>query len=210
MAAKKENASPVTFTDRMRIWFRWFLEPTARFLLRLGLRPNVVTMLGFLGVSLGAWFVAQGRFFIGGVVIGITVPFDALDGTMARMSGEASDWGAVVDAVMDRYSELITWGGVLYYYLSQGDTRMAMLTYAAAVGTVLVSYLRARGEVQGFEVKTGLMTRVERYLVVMPSLLIGRPEIAVWVLAVLANFTALQRFWHIRQQAWARMRTQAK
>ncbi len=198
----------LTFTDRMRIWFRWFLEPTARFLLKLGLRPNMVTVLGFLGTSLGAWFVAQGRFVAGGLLIGITVPFDALDGTMARLSGEASDWGAVVDAVTDRYSELITWAGVLYYYLTQGDALMVMMTYAAAAGTVLVSYLRARGEVQGFDVKAGLMTRVERYLVVMPSLLLQRPEIAVWSLAVLANFTALQRFWYIRQQAWARVRAQ--
>ncbi len=195
----------ITFTDRMRVWFRWFLEPTAAFLLRLGMRPNMVTVAGFLGTTLGAWFVARGEFFIGGVIIGITVPFDALDGTMARLSGEAGDWGAVVDAVTDRYSELVIWAGVLYYYLTQNEASMVLWTYAAAAGTVLVSYLRARGEVQGFSVKTGLMTRVERYLVVMPSLLFGHPEIAVWTLAVLANFTALQRFWHIRQQAWARM-----
>lgn len=197
----------ITFTDRMRIWFRWFLEPVAGFLLRLGLRPNMVTTLGFLGTAIGAVLVSQGNFFSGGLWIAVSVPFDALDGTMARLSGEASDWGSVVDAVTDRYSELVIWGSILYYYLQHGNHLLVMLTYAAAAGTVLVSYLRARGEVQGFQVKIGLMTRVERYLVVMPAILFGHPEVAVWVLAVLANFTALQRFWYIRQQAWARMRS---
>ncbi len=194
-----------TFTDKMRVWFRWFLEPTARFLLKLGLTPNAVTVLGFIGTAVGAFFAARGQFFISGALIGLTMPFDALDGTMARLSGLSDDWGSVLDSVTDRYADLSIWAGILYYYLTQNDTLLAMLSFAAAAGTILVSYLRARGEVQGFEVKIGLMTRVERYLVLMPSILFGHPEIAVWLLAVLANFTALQRFWHIRQQARTRI-----
>src|SRR5215467_3664436 len=95
-----------TFTDYLRLWFKWFLDPMGKFFLWLGLTPNMVTMLGLLGNTVGAYFLSQGNMLTGGIWVALMTPVDALDGTMARLRGEASAWGAYVDSVSDRYSEL--------------------------------------------------------------------------------------------------------
>jgi CDP-diacylglycerol--glycerol-3-phosphate 3-phosphatidyltransferase len=95
-----------TFTEYMRIWFKDVVDPIAAFLNRLGVTPNMMTMLGLLGNIIGAWFLSQGNMFLGGVFVLVCTPFDALDGTMARLRGEANEFGAFVDSVTDRYSEL--------------------------------------------------------------------------------------------------------
>src|SRR6185436_17518394 len=128
-------------------------------------------------------------------------PIDALDGTMARLRGEASDWGAFVDSVSDRYSELILLGALLYYFAATGQEIAQVVTFAAAAGSILVSYVKARAEAQSFSAKEGLLTRAERYLVLGPALLLNAPMVGVWIIAVLANFTALQRIWLVRAQA---------
>ena len=133
----------------------------------------------------------------------ITTPLDALDGAMARLRGDASDWGAFVDSVTDRYSELAILGGLLYYFTSIGDGLSSIVAFAAAAGTVLVSYVKARAEAVGFEAKVGILTRVERYLVLAPLLVFNQPVWAVWIIAIFANFTALQRIYYVRVQARA-------
>jgi len=109
-----------TFTDYLRLWFKWFLDPMGKFFLRLGLTPNMVTMLGLLGNTVGAYYLARGEMLTGGLWIALMTPVDALDGTMARLRGEASDWGAYVDSVSDRYSELIIYAGLMYHFLEMG------------------------------------------------------------------------------------------
>jgi CDP-diacylglycerol--glycerol-3-phosphate 3-phosphatidyltransferase len=133
----------------------------------------------------------------------IAWPIDALDGTMARLRGEASDWGAFVDSVSDRYSELLVLGALLYYFAMSGQHQLVIVTFAAAAGSVLVSYVKARAEAQSFSAKEGILTRAERYLVLGPSLLFNIPAVGVWIVAILANFTALQRIWVVRAQAHA-------
>ncbi len=91
--------------------------------------------------------------------------------------------------------------GLLWYYLSQGDPISSALIFAAAAGSILVSYMRARGEALGFKVKGGILTRVERYLVLVPSLILGFPSVGVGIVAVLANLTAVQRVLLVRHQA---------
>jgi CDP-diacylglycerol--glycerol-3-phosphate 3-phosphatidyltransferase len=149
-----------TFTDYLRLWFKWVLDPLGRFFIRLGLTPNMVTMLGLLGNTVGAYYLARGEMLTGGIWIALMTPVDALDGTMARLRGEASDWGAYVDSVSDRYSELIIYAGLLYHFLTQGDVLGGMLTFGAAAGSVLVSYVKARAEGLGYEAKVGLLTRL--------------------------------------------------
>ncbi len=105
-----------TFTDFLRLGFKWFLDPVAGFLNRIGLTPNSVTLIGVAGNIVAAFFIARGQITIGGLIVLIVWPIDALDGSMARLRGEASDWGAFVDSVSDRYSELIILGAVLYYF----------------------------------------------------------------------------------------------
>jgi CDP-diacylglycerol--glycerol-3-phosphate 3-phosphatidyltransferase len=194
-----------TFSDYLRLWFKWVLDPLGKFFLWLGLTPNMVTTLGLIGNTVGAFYLARGELLIGGIFIAVMTPVDALDGTMARLRGEASDWGAYVDSVSDRYSELIIYGGLLYHFLVLGETTGGMLVFAAAAGSVLVSYVRARAEGLGYEAKVGLLTRAERYLVLAPALVFNQIYIGLGILAVFANFTALQRILHVRKDAHERM-----
>lgn len=189
-----------TLTDYLRLWFKWVLDPLGRFFNSLGLTPNMMTMLGMLGNAVGAVYLARGEMFTGALYVLLMTPIDALDGTMARLRGEASDWGAFVDSVSDRYSELIIYGGLLYYFLTIGDPLGGMLTFGAAAGSVLVSYVKARAEGLGYGAKVGLLTRAERYLVLGPALLFNQLYLGLGLIAVFANITALQRVWFVRNQ----------
>ena len=195
--AKKE---PVTLTDQLRKRFKHILDPIGAFLNRLGIYPNTMTIIGLIGNTVGAFFLAQGQTFIGGLFILAMGPVDALDGTMARLRGESGVYGAFVDSVTDRYSELVIFGGLLFYFLSQGNWIASGLTYLAAAGSVLVSYVRARAQSLGYEAKVGTFTRFERYIVLAPSLVFGFPLIGVAIIALGANITAVQRIVHIRRE----------
>jgi CDP-diacylglycerol--glycerol-3-phosphate 3-phosphatidyltransferase len=195
-----------TFTDFLRAAFKGILDPIGGFLNRVGFTPNSVTLLGVAGNIVAAFFVMRGQIMIGGIIMLIAWPIDALDGTMARLRGEASDWGAFVDSVSDRYSELIILGALLYHFAMTNQHIPEVVTFAAAAGSILVSYVKARAEAQSFSAREGLLTRAERYLVLGPSLLFNIPVVGVWVIAILANFTALQRIWFVRAQAHANMK----
>jgi CDP-diacylglycerol--glycerol-3-phosphate 3-phosphatidyltransferase len=195
-----------TFSDFLRVAFKGVLDPVGGFLNRIGLTPNTVTLLGVIGNIVAAYFIIRGQIVTGGIIMLIVWPIDALDGTMARLRGEASDWGAFVDAVSDRYSELILLGGLLYHFALTSQHVGEVVTFAAAAGSILVSYVKARAEAQSFSAREGLLTRAERYLVLGPSLLFNAPLIGVWIIAILANFTALQRIFVVRAQAHASMR----
>lgn len=195
-----------TFTDYLRLWFKWVLDPLGGFFNRLGLTPNAMTMLGLLGNSVGAYYLASGNMLAGGILVLVMTPIDALDGTMARLRGEPSDFGAFVDSVSDRYSELIIYSGLLYHFLDIGDPLGGMLVFGAAAGSVLVSYVKARAEGLGYGAKVGLLTRVERYLVLAPSLVFNRLYLGLGIIAIFANITAIQRIWFVRSQFHAKMR----
>lgn len=195
-----------TFSDTLRIVFKGVTEPIARLLNRTGITPITVTLVGVVGNVAAAYLVARGQVSLGGLVMLIAWPIDALDGTMARLRGEATDWGAFVDSVSDRYSELIVLGGLLYHFATNDEHILSVVTFAAAAGSVLVSYVKARAEAQSFSAREGLLTRAERYLVLGPALLFNYPAVGVWIIAILANFTALQRIVVVRSQAHARAR----
>ena len=190
-----------TFTDWMRARFKGVLDPVAAFLNRLGLMPNTVTLIGLAGNLVGAYFLARGFFLVGGLLVLVMGVIDALDGTMARLRGERSDFGAFVDSVTDRYSELLIFGGLLIFYSMHDNLWLAIMTFGAAAGSVLVSYVRSRAESLGFQAKVGLLTRMERYLVLAPSLLFGVTWFGIIVIAILGNATALQRILAVRRQA---------
>lgn len=195
-----------TFTDYLRLWFKWVLDPLGTFFNRLGLTPNAMTMLGLLGNAVGAYYLAMGNMLTGGILVLVMTPIDALDGTMARLRGESSDFGAFVDSVSDRYSELIIYTGLLYHFLDTGEPLGGMLVFAAAAGSVLVSYVKARAEGLGYGAKVGILTRVERYLVLAPSLVFNQLYIGLGIIAIFANITALQRIWYVRGQFRAKMK----
>lgn len=199
------NPTP-TFSDRARIIFKGILDPIGHFLNRLGLTPNSITLLGLLGTTIGAYVIAQGRMTTGAFILLASVLVDAFDGTMARLRGEPSDFGAFVDSVSDRYAELATFGGLLYYFLTQNDYPGVTVSFLAAAGSVLVSYVKARAEGLGFTAKIGILSRLERYLVLIPLLVFNQPFIAVVVIAALANITAYQRILHVRAQGRERIK----
>jgi len=185
----------------LRKTFKGVLDTIATAVNKTGILPNTVTILGLAGTIFGAYLLATGKIFWGGLVILITGPIDALDGTMARLRGEQTEFGAFVDSVTDRYSELFILAGLLFYYVGKQDALNTILVYFAAAGSVLVSYVKARAEGLGFTAKVGLLSRVERYLIIAPALLLKVPYIALWIIAILANFTALQRILFVRRQA---------
>ena len=201
MEQASEKTPRLTRTEQMRKYFKGILDPIGGFLNRIGLTPNAITLLGLIGNTIGAYFLATGQMTIGGLLILAMGPVDALDGTMARLRGEPTEFGGFVDSVTDRYSELVIFGGLLIYYMQAGDVVPAILAYLAAAGSVLVSYTRSRAQSIGIDTKVGILTRMERYIVLAPLLVLNQPEIALWILAIFANVTALQRILDVRSKA---------
>ena len=206
MAQVVEKKQPETLTDQLRVRFKGVLDPIGAALNRLGITPNALTLSGLVGTSIGAYFLMQGNMILGGIILMAMGPIDALDGTMARLRGESSNFGAFVDSVTDRYSELVIYLGLLFFYLQEGDWLTAGVIYLAAAGSVLVSDVRSRAETLGYEAKVGILTRFERYVVLAPSLLFNIPKVGLWIVAVLANFTAIQRIIYVRRQAHEQMK----
>jgi len=204
--AVEQKQAPKTLTDQMRVLFKGILDPIGAFFNRLGIMPNTMTLLGLVGHTVSAVFLAQGKMLVGGLVILALAPVDALDGTMARLRGEPSYFGAFVDSVTDRYSELVLFLGLIIHYTVQAEWTNVIVVYLAVAGSILVSYIRSRAESLGYEAKVGIMTRLERYFVIVPTLILNIPMVGMWVLAVMANFTALQRILHVRKQAHAEMK----
>ncbi|MEN4099736.1 MAG: CDP-alcohol phosphatidyltransferase family protein [Anaerolineaceae bacterium] len=187
-------------TDIFRSVFKQAFEPIAAFLTRLGIYPNTITILGLAGHFIAAYLVVTGQLTIAGILLIVIAPFDFLDGMMARMRGESTRFGAFVDSVTDRYSELVIFGGLLLYFIQIENWLACALTYLAASGSILVSYIRARAESLHFDTSIGILTRLERYLVLIPALIFNIPVVAMWIIAILANLTALQRIHVVRQQ----------
>lgn len=196
------KGKPQTLTDLLRLRLKGIAEPIAALLNNLGLKPNTITITGLIGHIIAAYLVAVGNFTWGGLLLALMAPVDFLDGTMARLRGESTSFGAFVDSVTDRYSEFVILGGLLLYYLQQSEPLPCILVYLAAAGSLLVSYIRAKAEALGYEVKVGLLTRVERYFVLIPALILKFPILGLWAIAILANVTAMQRILYIRHQAY--------
>jgi CDP-diacylglycerol--glycerol-3-phosphate 3-phosphatidyltransferase len=197
----KPRQQKLTLSDQMRVVFKGVLDPFGAFFNRLGIYPNTMTILGLVGNIIGAVLIALGHMTIGGIIVLVMGIIDTLDGTMARLRGMPSEFGAFVDSVTDRYSELVIFGGLLYFFLNKGDWLSVLAIYMAASGAVLVSYVRARAASLGMDTKVGFLSRFERYLVLAPSLIFNIPMIGVWIIAIFANFTAIQRIIDVRRQA---------
>jgi CDP-diacylglycerol--glycerol-3-phosphate 3-phosphatidyltransferase len=195
------KSPPLTLSDALRIRFKGVLDGVAGFLNGLGLMPNTVTLAALLGNLVAGVMLGYGMFLGGGIVVLVMGALDSIDGSMARLRGERSDFGGFADSVSDRYSELAILGGLLAFYLHKGDNWMVLATFLATAGSVLVPYVRARAEAAGFYARGGLMGRFERYLVLAPTLIFGAPWLGIVLIAILANLTALQRIYSVRRQA---------
>lgn len=177
---------------------RRLLDPVVRALARTGLTPNTVTALGFLGNSAAALLAARGWLPAAGGLMLVSSLLDLVDGALARATGRVSRFGAVFDAVLDRYSEAVMLLGIVVYQAAREAYLPVALAFTALTGSVLVSYVRARAEALGFKLREGIFTRAERVALMALALIAaawweGALTAALWVLAALANLTALQR-----------------
>lgn len=182
------------------------MEPVARAVARTGITPNGVTALGFAGNGIAAILAARGDLAAAGLVMLAASGLDLVDGALARATGRVTAFGAIFDAVLDRYSEAVVLLGLVVYLGDRGAHVQVALAFAALTGSVLVSYVRARGETLGFLLREGLFTRAERVVLMAAALIVsgwwtGALTAALWVLAVVANLTALQRLRHVWQKS---------
>ncbi len=204
-----------------RALFTRLLTPVARFLLRLGISPDVVTLVGTLGVCVGAlWFYPRGDFLWGTIVVVAFVFSDTIDGIMARTSQRSSAWGAFLDSTLDRVGDAAVFGGLVLYYAGRGtgrDQTMAALALTCLVLGGVVSYARARAEGLGMRADVGIAERADRLVAVLAATGLvglywqtgyGLPEVALLVvlalLAVASLVTVVQRILVVRAQALAR------
>jgi CDP-diacylglycerol--glycerol-3-phosphate 3-phosphatidyltransferase len=178
---------------------KWVTEPVVRPLAAIGVTPNMLTVLGVLGNAGAGALAANGEFLWAGIAVLAASALDMFDGALARATGQATPFGSVFDATLDRISEAAVLFGLLIYFSDHGDVTEELLIFVAVVGSVLVSYVRARAEVIGLKLKEGAFTRFERVALVGIGLiahdLSGENVITyvLWALAALASFTALQR-----------------
>jgi len=179
---------------RYREPVRSWIDPIGLALYRhLHLRPNHLTMIG-LGVSLLATAAFIGaRIRAGGVLLILAGLCDFFDGSLARASGQVSTFGAFLDSVIDRYSDLVVLLGIVVLYAHMSQMRGAIVAMAGLIGSMMVSYTKARAESIGVRCTVGMMERPERMICLIAGALLDLLEPALWVLAVLANLTAVQR-----------------
>jgi soluble lytic murein transglycosylase len=179
--------------SRYRESVRAWSDPVGRALFRLRLRPNHLTMCGLLvSACAGAAFVF-GHVRLAGCLLILAGLFDLFDGSLARASGQATTFGAFLDSVIDRYSDIVVMLGIVVLYARQPHARGALVAMAGLAGSVMVSYTKARAESIGVTCNVGMMERPERLICLIAGALLGLMEPALWVLAILANLTALQR-----------------
>jgi CDP-diacylglycerol---glycerol-3-phosphate 3-phosphatidyltransferase len=198
--------------ERFRAFWTKVFSPVARLLLRLGVSPDAVTIVGTLGVCAGALvFFPRGRLLVGVLVITVFVFSDLVDGHMARLSGTSSKWGAFLDSTLDRFGDAAIFGGLTMYYVGPGDSEplAALAMYCLVMGSV-TSYVRARAEALGMQAKVGIAERSDRLVSILMmtglSDIFDLPVLIPITLAALAlasTVTVVQRMLTVRDQARA-------
>jgi CDP-diacylglycerol--glycerol-3-phosphate 3-phosphatidyltransferase len=191
------------FSTSGRALIAYVVNPTARFLLRVGVTPNAVTVAGTVGVLIGSYFGALGHLFWGTLIVTAFALTDALDGTMARMRGVSGKFGGLLDSSMDRIADAAVFGAVVFYLHHQGNPYGGMVAaiICLAAGQI-VSYVKARAQSLGLDADVGLAERLERLVIVGIGGLLGSAgldwglPVALWLLAVLSVVTIFQRLIH--------------
>ena len=191
-----------------RVYTTKIMTPVARLLLRLGVSPDAVTLVGTIGVCVGALaFFPRGQLFWGTVFVTAFVFSDTLDGVMARLSGRTSLWGSFLDSTLDRIGDGAVFAGLVLYFATGDQHVLAGVTLACLVLGGVVSYAKARAESLGFTANVGVAERADRLvstLVAAGLSGLGVPyllAVVLWVLAALTAFTVLQRMLVVRRQA---------
>lgn len=165
---------------------------------RLGVKPNALTYTGFLLTAVTALLLGTGMFRWGAVMLLVAAFFDMLDGSLARLTNQSSTFGAFIDSTLDRYSESVTFLALAFFYSQSTASRTELvLIFVIIIGSLMVSYTRARAEGLNIECKVGVLQRPERILLLAAGLLTGWMLPTLWIMAVLTNFSVLQRIYEV-------------
>lgn len=180
-------------------WFLRLVDPVIEFIVHFNVHPNFFTVLGLISSMIGAYFFARHNLRIGAIYILIGGLCDIIDGKVARKSGLSSKFGALFDSSLDRFSEVFMFLGVAIYFVKSGYSTTSIMVFLGLGGSMMVSYVRARAEGLGYACKVGIMQRPERIVYISAGALIHEYVlvVVVWMVAILANFTAIQRMYHV-------------
>ncbi len=197
---EKQNTR-LTFDDWLRARAAGIVQPVARWLGERKLHPNTVTIIGFVLTAGAAAIIATGRVRLGGALMLVASAMDALDGTLARITSQQSRFGAFLDSTLDRLSEGVVLIGLLTWLIAERMDGAATLVGLVMLGSLMVSYTRARAEGVGYSCKVGMLTRPMRVI------LLGIGMLSLWlvpvlgILAVLTWVTSIQRIVHVYRES---------
>ena len=205
--------------DRFKVfWQGVMLAPFINLFIKLGISPDVVTVVGTVGVSAGALvFFPQGMLWQGVLVVTAFVFSDLIDGAMARKLGRSSNFGAFLDSTLDRVADAALFGGMALFFAWQAEDRLYLVIalVCLTMGSI-TSYARAKGEQLGYDAKTGLAERPDRLVGLLVPTFFGDLfdvpvlyEVSLWLIAVLSTITVVQRILKVRRQALAPVDTES-
>jgi CDP-diacylglycerol--glycerol-3-phosphate 3-phosphatidyltransferase len=183
----------MTFTRGIGVEFGAVIDRIVRWLALSRIHPNVLTFIGLLINIVAAFLFAAGRFTAAGVVVIAAGLFDMVDGRVARSTNRVTRFGGFFDSVVDRYSDLALFVGLLVYYASINRFFYIVLTAIVMTGSVLVSYSRARAENAIPKCKVGFLERPERIVLIIIGAMFNRMAAVLWVIAILSNLTVVVR-----------------
>ena len=171
-------------------------------LAKTGITPDQVTVIGLLANCAVAYFIAGGAlsFFMMGILIWVAGFFDALDGSVARQTGRVTKFGSFFDSVLDRYSDSVIYLGIMIYFLRWGNANYVILVTVAMIGSLAVSYVRAKAESLDLECEVGLMPRTARIVLLGAAFCIGQVFWGLLIIAALSHLTVLHRILHVRKK----------
>src|ERR1039457_5368670 len=191
----------MTFTRAIGVGVGAIIDPLVRWLAPSPIHPNVLTFIGLLINIYAAWLLSRGGFRWAAVVVIAAGLFDMVDGRVARATSQVTRFGGFFDSVVDRYSDLALYMGLLVHYACISRFFYIVLTAVVMTGSVMVSYTRARAENTIPKCKVGFLERPERVVLIIIGALFGRMAAALWVIAVLSNLTVIHRMIYTWREA---------
>lgn len=200
MVEEKKRSGHFTYTGLIGIVFGKIIEWIVRGLALSHIHPNVLTFLGLVINIWAAWLFSQGSFRWAGVVVIGAGLFDMVDGRVARASNQVTRFGGFFDSVLDRYSDLALFMGLLVYYASINRFFYIVLTAIVMTGSVMVSYSRARAECTIPKCKVGFLERPERVVLIIIGALFNKMAAVLWVTAIFSNLTVIHRMIYTFQE----------
>lgn len=185
-------------SERIGQWVRQYMLHVGKWFARIGVTPNMATVIGLvLNIAVAA-VIASGHPRWGGIFLLVASAFDMVDGAIARSTGATSKFGGFLDSTLDRYSEVVVYLGLLIWLNQTRDDHVgSVLILIASSGALMISYARARAEAVGYNATVGLVARPERVVLLAICLIINQPLWALWILAIATHLTAVTRILHV-------------